>query len=81
MDKLKVLNRVSTTSPIPMDIFHPATRLIKQGLCIYNTVAYLFTYYDDLLHAIVPALLYDCIDLVLSHVLKPVYDVLVVYAL
>ena len=31
VEKLKVLNRVSACSPIPMDIFHPATRLVKQG--------------------------------------------------
>lgn len=32
VEKMKILNRVSSTSPIPMDIFHPATRLIKQGI-------------------------------------------------
>ena len=32
VEKMRVLNRVSTSSAIPMDLFHPATRLIKQGM-------------------------------------------------
>ena len=31
VEKMKIVNRVSPTSPVPMDMFHPATRLVKQG--------------------------------------------------